>query len=53
MCCLQSLLRDGPLEKCGGWGKTKKKFIPRKKLGKKIFPGIVQKKKFLAWKIGL
>jgi hypothetical protein len=29
----------------GGVGKTKKNFIPRKKLGKKkIFPGIVQKK---------
>jgi hypothetical protein len=25
------------------WDKTKKKIIPRKKLGKKIFPGIVQK----------
>jgi hypothetical protein len=32
--------------------KPKKKCIPRKKLGKKIFPGSA-KKKFLAWKIGL
>jgi hypothetical protein len=37
----------------GGGGQKQKKIIPRKKLGKKIFPGIVQKKKFLAWKIGL
>jgi hypothetical protein len=36
----------------GGEGKTKKKFIPRKKLGKKIFPKH-SAKKFLAWKIGL
>jgi hypothetical protein len=36
----------------GGGGKNKKKNYFQKKLGKKIFPGIVQKK-FLAWKIGL
>jgi hypothetical protein len=28
----------------GGGGQNQKNLIPRKKLGKKIFPGIVQKK---------
>jgi hypothetical protein len=38
----------------GGGGKTKKKIYSQKKIRKKkIFPGIVQKKKFLPWKIGL
>jgi hypothetical protein len=40
-------VRDGPLESDmggGGGGQNQKKIIPRKKLGKKIFPGIVQKK---------
>jgi hypothetical protein len=34
-------------------GKTKKKIIPRKKLGKKNLFRLSAKKKFLAWKIGL
>jgi hypothetical protein len=37
----------------GGGGQNQKKIIPRKKLGKKISPGIYSAKKFLAWKIGL
>ena len=50
----QSWLRDGPLEKWWGWSKTKKKIYSQEKIRrKKIFPGIVQKKKFLPWKIGL
>jgi hypothetical protein len=37
--------------KGGGGAKPKKKFIPSKKVKKKIFPGIVPEKKFLPWKI--
>jgi hypothetical protein len=37
----------------GGVAKPKKKFIPRKKLGKKNLSRHRAKKKFLAWKIGL
>ena len=45
-------VRDGPLEKWrGGWGKTKKKIYSQQKVRKKkIFPGIVPKKKLLPWK---
>ena len=36
----------------GGGGKTKKKIYPQQKMKKKkIFPGIVPKKKLLSWKI--
>jgi hypothetical protein len=36
-----------------GGAKPKKKIIPRKKLGKKNLSRHSEKKKFLAWKIGL
>jgi hypothetical protein len=36
-----------------GGGDQKKIYSQKKIRKKKIFPGIVQKKKFLAWKIGL
>jgi hypothetical protein len=34
----------------GGWGKTKKKFIPSKKLEKQNLPRHSAKKKLLPWK---
>ena len=41
---LIKVIKGRTIRKVMGGGKTKKKIIPREKLGEKIFPGIVQKK---------